>query len=167
MKGISPMIASVLLIAFTVAIGGFFITWLSSTTSIQTTSVGSAGEKAAQCGTTTIVVKEVRYSTSSSRVNVTVIHSSGVEPLRNVSVTVTGGGISNSSDDSISSGVISKNVRYSSSDFKPGQSEAFSVTVTGGALIPPDLVTASAFCSTTYGLTADCKKGQSCMIAVS
>ena len=151
-KGISPMIATVLLIAFTVAVGGILSVWLASLTTTQTGTVGTAGEKAAQCGATSISVREVRYATGQTRVNVTITHSTGTQALRNLTISVTGQGRTNTT-----------NATFTTSDFTAGESYAESVNVANGASIPPEIVTVRALCQTTYALSAECKSGQDCM----
>lgn len=49
MKGISPMIAIVLLIAFTVAIGGIMSVWLTGLTSTQTQQVSNQSAAQVKC----------------------------------------------------------------------------------------------------------------------
>lgn len=152
MKGISPLIAVILIVAVTVGVGGLLSVWFSSLTSTQTETVSSSTDKAAKCAASALIVEEVRYKTGHNLVNVTVFYKTGTEPLRNLSVSVTGGGRTNTSS-----------VLYTTSDFSAGQSEAFQINVSGGATIPPDLVTASAFCQTTYSITNSCKSGSACM----
>jgi flagellin-like protein len=50
MKGISPMIAVILLIAFTVAVGGILSVWFSTTTTSQTGITGAAATNYTRCG---------------------------------------------------------------------------------------------------------------------
>ena len=52
MKGISPMIATVLLLAFTIAVGGIISVWLTGMTRTQTAGVTTA----AQCASTRLDV---------------------------------------------------------------------------------------------------------------
>jgi flagellin-like protein len=144
-KAVSPLIAAVLLIAFTVAVGGIISLWLSSFTQTQSGMIEKSAEKTTKCAATSLQIREVRYG--SGRVNVTVIHATGSEGLRNLSVSVLGAGISNSSD-----------VRYTSADFTPGQVEAFSVIFAAS----PEWVTASAFCQSSYPIITECKPGQVC-----
>jgi flagellin-like protein len=58
-KGISPMIAVVLLIAFTVAVGGIVSLWLTSFTSTTQQSVGSASTNQTKCASTYIDIISV------------------------------------------------------------------------------------------------------------
>lgn len=59
-KAISPMIATILLIAFTIAVAGILLTWGSSLISFQSSTVGTSTEKISKCGNSVIQVKEVR-----------------------------------------------------------------------------------------------------------
>ncbi len=90
MKAVSPIISVVLLLAFTVAIGGVLSLWLSSLTTSTTGSVGGAGVSTAQCGGVILEVKEVRFRCPSSQypVNVTVNYVTGSEPLWNLTVEI-------------------------------------------------------------------------------
>ena len=49
MKGISPLIASVLLIAFTVAVGGIISLWLTSYSKTMTSGAEQSSKGAAEC----------------------------------------------------------------------------------------------------------------------
>ena len=57
MKGISPLIAAVLLIAFTVAVGGIIATWLTSFSKTTTAGVESSTKGASKCSGVYIEVK--------------------------------------------------------------------------------------------------------------
>ncbi|MBS3055183.1 MAG: hypothetical protein J4452_01690 [Candidatus Aenigmarchaeota archaeon] len=59
MKGISPMIAIVLLIAFTVAIGGIMSVWLTGLTNTQTQQVSNQSAAQAKC-TPALVIELVK-----------------------------------------------------------------------------------------------------------
>ncbi len=148
------MIATVLLIAFTIAVGGVLSVWLSTLTSTTTSTVGTSGQKAAECGSSSISIREVRYTPSQTRVNVTVSHLTGTLPLRNLSISVSGLGRSNTTS-----------LVYTASDFGPGELYMESVNVTNGASVPPEVVSVRALCKDTYVITAECKSGQDCMKA--
>src|SRR3990172_5452125 len=51
MKGVSPLIATVLLIAFTIAVGGIISVWLTQFTMTTTETVGKESENQITCGT--------------------------------------------------------------------------------------------------------------------
>lgn len=81
MKAISPLIATVLLIAFTVAVGGILSLWLTTFTKSQTTIVGQRSETDLQCSYGAISISDLKYSsggrTLSGRIENTRIISLG------------------------------------------------------------------------------------------
>ena len=87
-KGISPMIAVVLLIAFTVAVGGILSVWLTSFTTTTTGSVESAATNETKCSGTYIDV----ISVSSTAVIITAKGSQSISDIG--CLTDTGGNIS-------------------------------------------------------------------------
>ena len=83
MKGISPLIAAVLLIAFTVAVGGIVSLFFTSFTKQTTSGVSSQGQALIACGTSAPTVDLARQNTTSG--NVTIVYSNpGSLPLYNV-----------------------------------------------------------------------------------
>lgn len=147
-KAISPMIAVVLLIAFTVSVGGILSVWLSSLATTQTTTISSGTEKQVKCAASALKVAEVRYPSGTSRgyVNVSVIYNSGTETLSNITVEISGRG----AVDSVSStgAVVPGEVR----------------TVNTTANYPPELVSARGLCQATVPIVGTCKSGEPCMI---
>ena len=95
MKGISPMIATVLLIGFTVAVGAILAVWFSTYTKTQTSSVGSA----TACASTTLDVK-VPAITSDGNVTV-LITNNGPSTVNITAVTVTCGANSHTDSNSV------------------------------------------------------------------
>lgn len=63
MKAISPLIATVLLIAFTVAVAGIISTWLSSFTTTTTETVKKQSETQVTCVYGSINLKSLKYRT--------------------------------------------------------------------------------------------------------
>jgi flagellin-like protein len=61
MKGISPLIATVLLIAFTVAVGGIISVWLTGFTRTQTQAVGSQASISITCSNGGIALSYLSY----------------------------------------------------------------------------------------------------------
>ncbi len=164
MKGVSPMIAVVLLIAFTVAIGGIISLWLTSLTSTTTSSVSSSAEKQIKCASSTMTIKEVRYSTASTIVNVTVAHETGTEKLYNLSIDVTGGGATSSNMTTAATGSRTTYFNTTADPFEQGESASVSInTVIGGATVPPEYIRARAYCQSDVPVVAECKSGQTCM----
>jgi len=71
-KGISPLIASVLLIAFTVAIATLIMGWFSTITRSTTTTVGNKTSESVACSSAQISIEDI-YIRQSLFANVTVI----------------------------------------------------------------------------------------------
>jgi len=154
-KGISPFVAAILLIALTVAVGGLLAVWFSTLTSSQTQTVSSSSEQLAKCASSSLTINEVRYDSSgaSKLVNVT-LSSGGSQYLKNITISVTGGG------------GTSNSIKYynaSGDDLPPGGVFAASVNTTGGALIPPEIVSVSGICQGQYAVSVSCKAGEACM----
>jgi len=87
MKGISPMIAVILLIAFTVAIGGILSVWLTSVTSTKTSTAGSYAEKVAKCAGVSLAIENIT-PINNNQITFRVSHESGTIPLTNVKIVV-------------------------------------------------------------------------------
>lgn len=153
MKGISPLIASVLLIGFTVAIAGIISIWLATLTKTQTSIVEELGEKQAKCAGSALAIKEAKYNLSSTYVNITLTYEAGTERLFNLTVEVSGGGATRQSTPAYNT---------SSDPFEPGESYAVAINA-AGIKIPPDYVRARAYCQGIIGVVGECKPGQPCM----
>ncbi len=148
MKAISPMIAVVLLIGFTVAVGGILSVWLSTLTTSQTTTVSSGTEKQVKCTASSLKVSEVRFPTGTGRsyVNVSVVYETGTESLSNITVEITARGVTD--------------LVNSTETVVPGEARAVNVT----ANYPPEVVSARGFCQSSVAIVGTCKSGQPCMI---
>ena len=148
MKAISPMIAVVLLIAFTVAVGGILSAWMSSLAISQTTTVSSGTEKQVKCSSSLISIVEVRYPSGTGRgfVNVTVRYDSGTEVLSNYTAEVSARG---SLQGNASTGIVT-----------PGEARTVSVSP---ANFPPELVSVRALCRDTVPIVGECKVNDPCM----
>ena len=82
LKAISPMIAVILLIAFTVAIGGILSVWLTGLQQQQTTTTGEYAEKVSKCAGVSLAIENI------SDTLFQVSYESGTYKLENVTVTV-------------------------------------------------------------------------------
>ena len=166
MKAISPMIAVILLIAFTVAIGGILSVWLSGLVSTQTSTVSSGSDKQIKCSSVALTIKTVTFNQTNAcavcnttyYVNTTVRYDSGTEVLSpNVTLEVIYKGAINSSI-----GIIT---------LSPGQSFANSTNVTrqnatgyyNSESVTPEIVRARTYCQGSVAVVAECKSGQPCM----
>jgi len=65
-KGISPFIATVLLIAFAIAVAGIFSGWLSSFTQTTTEEVQEHSEKRVTCSYGGIALEDLEYNQTSA-----------------------------------------------------------------------------------------------------
>ncbi len=147
MKAISPMIAVVLLIAFTVAVGGILSVWLSTLAQTQTSTVSSGTEKQVKCSASALKISEVRYptGTGNANVNVTVVYDSGRETLSNITVEITARG--------------NISIANSTGAVQPGEARSVSIA----ANFPPELVSARGLCQGAVPIIGTCKSGESCM----
>jgi flagellin-like protein len=96
MKGLSPLIASVLLIAFTVSIAMIIMGWLSSFARTTTTNISTKAETALGCSDASITIDHIYVSGTSAAI---VVKNTGFVDL-NVSgmiVNTTGGTCSTTS----------------------------------------------------------------------
>ena len=60
-KGVSPLIATVLLIAFTIAVAGIISVWLTQFTKQQTSLVTTQGNTQINCGTAGVQLRNIMY----------------------------------------------------------------------------------------------------------
>ena len=72
MKGISPLIAVVLLVAFTVAVGGILMLWFTSMTRTTTTGTQSQSQAIVRCSQADFTVLAIK--TGGGQANITVTH---------------------------------------------------------------------------------------------
>ena len=150
MKGISPLIATVLLIGFTIAIGGIISVWISGTTRTQTEEIGKQANIQSQCVGSSLAVKEVRQS--GAQVNVTYVLETGTETLTNITVE----GIAAGNRTSIGP-------FYTNSSMKPGESNSTSFNI--APVVPLEIVRVFGICQSQYPVSTECKAGKPCMIA--
>lgn len=157
MKGLSPMVSIILLIAFTVGIGGLLFVWFSDLSSTQTGTIGTSSEKSAQCGSSVIRIEQVRYAAAQAQswtfVNVTVTLISGTESVGNFTGTSTYKGASNTS-------------YFNQTVLSPGQSLTLGINTSSTSGEAPEIVSVRGLCQSSFAITASCKSGQSCMKAV-
>ncbi|MFH1105985.1 MAG: archaellin/type IV pilin N-terminal domain-containing protein [Candidatus Aenigmatarchaeota archaeon] len=80
-KGLSPLIASVLLVAFTMAVAAIVVAWITGFVQQQTNTVGSRGENQVKCGYSILSIDKNEVSVVGNALNVTVTYSAGTETL--------------------------------------------------------------------------------------
>lgn len=87
MKGIDPLVATVLLIAFTVAVGGIISIWLTGFTQTQTAAVGSQASTSITCSNGGISLSSLGYCSSNGYLSGQ-ISNTGTISLGNLSITI-------------------------------------------------------------------------------
>jgi len=132
-KAISPMIAVVLLIAFTISIGGILSIWLTTFTSVTTSSVETAATNQTKCTGTYIDV----ISVTSSAILIT---NRGSQNITNPVCYWGNGTLIDNFGTSLASGAINSSVK--------DRGNQSSVICTGGCL--------------NTGVSGECKSGHSC-----
>ena len=171
-KGISPMIATVFLIAITVAVGGILSVWLTGLASTQTTTTGSEAEKQILCARSILTVSDVtsHFNTTAGgdSFNVTVTYSYGTEDLYYFNFTF----IDNTRQSFTTTPVNTTNFNKTNS-FTPGRTQVFNLNIADrnsveriGDFLGTSLysVRVLAKCQDTYQVFGECKTGQGCMV---
>jgi flagellin-like protein len=87
MKGISPLVATVLLIAFTVSVAGIISVWLTSFARTTTSTVGEESERQLLCIHASLSLRSVAYSSSSNTLT-GILENSGEVPIGNISLQI-------------------------------------------------------------------------------
>jgi flagellin-like protein len=170
-KGISPMIATVLLIAFTVAVGGIISMWLTTMASTQTTATGTAAEKQVLCARSVLSIDEVtshlNTTAGGDTFNVTVTYMSGSEDLYYFNISL----IDNLRNSFTATPVNVTNFNKTN-PFKPGSTQVFNLNIADRNSVEKvgDLLGSSLYslkviakCQDNYPITGECKAGQGCM----
>jgi len=148
MKGISPLIAAVLLIAFTVAVGGIVSIFFTGFTKQTTGGVSSQGQNLVTCSASNPVVDKVYYPlTAGAYVNITVSNS-GSYNITNMTTSIS---LPNGTTITRQTGHL---------DPLQSNSSSFGGFTTG---IQPLEVKVGGFCQDTQPVSGSCLTGQSCM----
>jgi len=172
-KGISAMIATVLLIAFTVAVGGILSIWLTSLTNTQTESTGTAAERQVLCARSVLGISEVtsKFGSGTDMFNITVVYNYGTEDLYYFNITFV--------DDMRNSLTVTPNIGAGknfnkTNPLQPGMMQVFNINTTdttGSVERSGDLSGASlysvrvrAICQENYPVVGECKAGQACLV---
>jgi flagellin-like protein len=147
MKGISPMLATILLVAFTVAIGGIISVWMSSFTRTTQTNVESAAVNQTKCAGTYIDILSVTGTgTGNSSVMLTNRGNIDITEIR----CFTGKG------ETILG--LSGSVSLTPGNSTIGTLQDFNSTNNG------TIITCSGRCL-SVGVTGECRQGQGCWTA--
>lgn len=159
-KGISPLISVVLLIAFTIAVGGILSVWLTTLATTQTEKTSETAEKQIACAKSFLKIEEVMYG---STTNVTIRYPYGTENLYNFSMTFVD--INRQAYTvSIATNITPQYNDTAGQRFEPGMIGVWNIdttSLTGGSLTSTYV---SALCQKTYPVSAECKSSDACMV---
>jgi len=129
MKGLSPLVATVLLIAFTVGVGGLISVWISGFTQTSSRIVSQEGEKQIICSNGAIDLSNLRYCNN----NISgIIKNNGRIVLGNITIQTTfsnGSLVSHALNDTGTGGSSSGNFLV----LRAGQVFGFNVSIGGGS----------------------------------
>ncbi len=132
-KAISPLIASVLLIAFTMAIAAILTSWVTGFTKTQTGFVGEKAEKQVKCTYATFKVQKsdvvYNFSATTTKINVTV-YNDGSEDLYNFTFTM----ITDKNTNPKVYSYIPTNQKTASDPLKPANTIVFNGNTTSGPI---------------------------------
>ncbi len=170
-KAVSPMIAVVLLIAFTVAVGGILSLWLSGLSGTTTATAGSATEKSVLCASS-LQITDVNSTfggdgAAGDVFNVTVRYVAGSENLYFFNLTF----VDNLRTSATVTPPIGSNFNKSA-PFTSGRVHTFNIALnsTTYVLVATNLpgtvlekVTVTAKCQDTIPIIATCNRGDVCM----
>lgn len=163
MKGISALIATVLLLAFTIAVAGIVSIFFTGFTKQTTGSVSGQGGALIACSGSAPTVDLVKYnSTNASSINVTYSNPGSIA-LASVSMYIT---LSNSTTFQPTLGSSTLAAYASASVTVSGPSSGIA-TGSGGAPVEVRVVGVCVTSSGNQTSSGSCLTGQSCMSAVS
>lgn len=131
MKGLSPLVATVLLIAFTVGIGGIISIWISGFTQTSSKIVSKEGENQIICSNGAVDIYNLKYCSSTNNIS-GIIRNNGRIAIGNITMqTIFGNGsmVSHALNNTGTGGSTSGD--YLS--LRPGQSFSFNVSIGGNS----------------------------------
>ncbi|MBI2076725.1 MAG: hypothetical protein HYT72_05760 [Candidatus Aenigmarchaeota archaeon] len=150
MKGISPLLASVLLIAVTVAIATLVMGWVSTVTRTTQTTVSNRTAAAVDCASASIVIDDVYIATGAATGTVIVRNAGQTDDLYLVSAS-----LYNSTGNS-----VNPTLTLPVTDFDKGEIQVFTYTSTGisscAAFSKAIVATNCAGVSATFDRTPKC-----------
>ena len=157
-KGISPVIAVVLLIGFTVAVGAVLINWLGSLSGSHMEKTSEIADKQLKCSRSVFNIERVKFGNVT---NVTVSYTHGTENLYDFTITF----IDNTADFH-NVPVLNMTPQYNDSAgqrFTPGMTAVWNIDTNSLRGTSLDSVHLSALCQKDYPISTECKSGQNCM----
>jgi flagellin-like protein len=157
-KGISPLIATILLIAFAVGVAGIFIMWVGPFSEQKMDETGDIADRQLKCTRSVLDIIEVRYG---GITNLTVQYTHGTENLYNFSLTFI-------DSNSKVQNVLSTNITPQYNDtanqkFTPGMVGVWNIDTS--SLTGPSLtsVYVNALCQKEFPVSRVCEAGEACM----
>ena len=157
MKGISPLVATVIVLAFTIAVAGIVGTFLTSFTTTQTGSVGGTGAGLTSCANSALQIKTAKvYCAGTKHLNVTVSYVTGKFSIANLTITVSSGGVTyrNNSRAELTAGDL---YQFSFTDM---------ATLSSSLSCPFAAIRVFGTCLNSTTIQVDCNKGDACYTEV-
>jgi flagellin-like protein len=149
MKGLSPLVASVLLIAFTVGVGGLISVWISGFTQTQSQIVSKEGEHQILCSNGAIDLSNLKYCNN----NISgIIKNNGRITIGNITlqtVFLNGSSMSHALNDTGTGGSSAGNYLA----LRAGQIFSFNVSIGGDSSARYDKLWTYTNCSTVNDLS--------------
>jgi flagellin-like protein len=157
-KGISPVIATVLIIAFTVGVAGIFIMWISPFSQEQMEETSDVAEKQLKCARSVIAINEVKFGTIT---NITAQYVHGTENLYNFTLSF----IDNKRQ-VLNLNYTSITPQYNDTAgqrFTPGMIVVWNIDTSSLSGTSLQSVFVNALCQKQYPVSNECKAGDPCM----
>lgn len=144
LKGVSPLVATVLLIAFVVAVAGIIAAWTTGFAKSQTAVVEQQSTYAITCGYGSINMKSLVFQSSGSRLAGT-IENNGQISLGNITLRIVYQNATSESVGLCSSATGAVSCSVGNLSMMPSDQSSFNVTIWGGNY---DTVRITTNCST-------------------
>ena len=93
-KGVSPLIATVLLIVFTIALGTIIIAWLTNYTSTTTEQTSATSNRLTECAKAAITIDAIYSSTADKNITKVDVRNNGLLKINVTNVVVSSVGTS-------------------------------------------------------------------------
>lgn len=146
-KGISPLVATVLLIAFVVAIAGVVAAWLGTFTKDQTQLVSDQSKLQINCQAGKVAMKNLRFASASSSLSGTMENNGFGIALGNLTLTVIYQNATSEAIQLCSSSTGAASCSSGNMTLLPAQLTTFNVTIGGSNY---DIIKLSTNCTTAY-----------------
>ena len=145
MKGISPLIATVLLIAFTVAVAGLISTWLMSFTKQSSETVSQQSTSQLTCSYGGIALSALKYSSTCNCMNGTIENTQTIN-LGNITLQIIYANKSTITSRLCLNGSVARECGISNISLSPRETISFSI----GASSNYETIRVYTNCSSVY-----------------